>query len=212
MDSVVNGVLAEYDARAAREAEMFREARGDFSKIWRDDLLLSVGPATGRFLNTLIKGARARHIVEVGTSYGYSTVWLSDAARETDGRVQTLEIAPNKQAYARAMLTKARLVDRVDFHQGNALELLPKLAAQIDFVLIDLWKDLYVPCLELLVPKLAPGAILVADNMLQPREAREDALAYRRAVRRLPGVSSVLLPIGSGLEVSRMPGKDDVGG
>ena len=77
-------------------------------------------------------------------------------------------------------------------------------------MLVDLWKDLCVPCLELFAAKLAPGAIVVADNMLQSREARSDALAYRRAVRALPGVSSVLLPIGSRLEVSRMPGADEL--
>jgi predicted O-methyltransferase YrrM len=93
----------------------------------------------------------------------------------------------------------------VELQCGNAVELIPALEPEVDLVLIDLWKDLYVPCLERIVPKLAAGAILVADNMLQPRD---DARAYRRAVRALPGVNSVLLPIGSGLEVSRMPGKD----
>ena len=209
MDAAVNQVFAEDDARSAREAELFREARGDFTKIRRDDLLLAVGPASGRFLNTLVKGARAQRILEIGTSYGYSTIWLAEAARETAGGLHTLEIAPAKQSYAREMLAKAGLEDFVEFHCGNAVELIPGLDDGIDFVLVDLWKDLYVPCLERIAPKLAPGAIVVADNMLQPREAREDARAYRRAVRALPGVSSVLLPIGSGLEVSRMPGKED---
>jgi predicted O-methyltransferase YrrM len=209
MDAAVTSVFGEYDARSAREAALFREARGDFSKIRRDDLLLSVGPATGRFMNTLIKGARAQRIVEIGTSYGYSTIWLAEAARETGGRVYSLEIAPEKQRYAREMLEKAGLAAAVELRCGNALELIPELEPEIDFVLLDLWKDLYVPCLERIVPKLAGGSIIVADNMLQPRDARDHARAYRHAVRALPGVSSVLLPIGSGLEVSRLPGKED---
>ena len=72
-----------------------------------------------------------------------------------------------------------------------------------DFALIDLWKDLYVPVFELLYPKLAPGAIVVADNMLFPDNVLVHAQAYRARVRAAPEMSSVLLAVGNGLEVSR---------
>lgn len=75
------------------------------------------------------------------------------------------------------------------------------LSSGIDFVLVDLWKDLYVPCLEAFYPKLNPGAIIVADNMLRP--GGDDLKRYGEAVRAKLGISSVLLPVGSGLEVSR---------
>jgi predicted O-methyltransferase YrrM len=68
-------------------------------------------------------------------------------------------------------------------------------------VLIDLWKDLYTPCLEAFYPKLNPGAILVADNMTMP--GGPEVAAYGRAVRAKPHMTSVLLPVGSGIEVSR---------
>jgi predicted O-methyltransferase YrrM len=71
----------------------------------------------------------------------------------------------------------------------------------IDSVLLDLWKDLYLPCLEAFYPKLNPGAIIVADNMLRP--GGDDLKRYGEAVRARPGISTVLLPVGSGLEVSR---------
>jgi len=70
-------------------------------------------------------------------------------------------------------------------------------------VLIDLWKDLYVPVFELLHRKLSPGAIVVADNMLIPEEFRAEARAYQQRVRAAAGMSSVLLAVGNGLEVSR---------
>ncbi len=200
-DTRVEQVLAEYDARAAAESRLF--AAGWDLDERRDQLLLRIGPDTGRLVNILAKGAGARRLLELGTSYGYSTVWLAEAARETGGRVITLDLARHKQDYARMMLERAGLADRVDCLTGDALEILKELDGPFDFVLIDLWKDLYVPCFELIVPKLAPRAILVADNMLRPEYARADAEAYRARVRRCRDMESVLLEVGSGICVSR---------
>jgi len=79
------------------------------------------------------------------------------------------------------------------------------LPGPFDFVLLDLWKDLYVPCLELAHPKLAPNACVVADNMIFPPSPTEQA-AYKKAVRAKPDMESLLLPIGSGLEISKKRG------
>jgi predicted O-methyltransferase YrrM len=84
---------------------------------------------------------------------------------------------------------------------GDAVQMITELPAGIDFVLVDLWKDLYVPCLDAFYPKLNPGAIIVADNMLRP--ANDEVKQYARAVRALPGITSVLLSVGSGIEISR---------
>jgi predicted O-methyltransferase YrrM len=91
----------------------------------------------------------------------------------------------------------------VEFRIGDALESLTQLSGPFDFVLLDLWKDLYVPVFERLYPKLAPGAIVVADNMLHPENVRAHARAYRERVQAAPEMSSVLLAVGNGLEVSR---------
>lgn len=201
LDPKVEEVLAAYDARSAAERGL-HDAGWDADER-RDRLLLRVGPDTGRLINILIKGAGARRILEIGTSYGYSTVWLAEAARVTGGRVVTLDLARYKQDYARGMLERAGLADRIEWCTGDALELLGRLEGPFDFVLIDLWKDLYVPCFDLIAPKLAPRAIVVADNMLYPAMAQADAAAYRARVRREPGIESVLLEVGSGIYVSR---------
>lgn len=203
MDAAIEAVFELYADRAAQEQDLWAKARRGEIEISRDDMLLAVGPATGALLNLLIKSEGAKHILEIGTSYGYSAVWLAEAARETGGRVTTLDIAPAKQAYARNMIDKAGLAEFVEFRSGDATQLIPEIAEGVDFVLLDLWKDLYVPCLELFAPKLKSGALIVADNMLQPAEARPEAEAYRAAIRSKPGVSSVLLKVGSGLELSR---------
>jgi predicted O-methyltransferase YrrM len=207
VDDKVLAVFKEYEARAAQEARAMREG-GRFN---RDEVLLWVGPDTGKLLHELVIGSGAKTILELGTSYGYSGVWLADAARKTGGTVITCDVAGNKQDYARGMIVKAGLSDFIDFRMGDARETIKTLSHGIDFVLVDLWKDLYVECLELFFPKLAAGATIVADNMLRPVEAKADALAYRRAVRAKPGVTSVLLPVGSGIEVSRLNGPQDEG-
>ena len=210
MEDAVKAVLNRYAERAAKERAQIEEAgRGGTFNV--DDLLLWVGPESGKLLNTLAKSNRATHILELGTSYGYSTIWLAEAAKETGGKVTTCELAKAKQDYARASLTEAGLIEQVELITGDAVQTIPTLRDGIDFVLVDLWKNLYVACLELFLPKLKPGAIIVADNMLQPKQSRPDALAYRRAIRAKPGMSSVLLPVGSGLEISRLAGPQDEG-
>jgi predicted O-methyltransferase YrrM len=210
MEDAVKAVLSRYAVRAAKERAQIEEA-GRGGSFNADDLLLWVGPDTGALLNTLARNSRATHILELGTSYGYSTIWLAEAAKATGGKVTTCELAKPKQDYARASLTEAGLIDQVELITGDAVQTIPTLQDGIDFVLVDLWKNLYVACLELFFPKLKPGAIIVADNMLQPKQARADALAYRRAIRAKPGISSVLLPVGSGLEISRLAGPHDEG-
>ncbi len=202
MDEAVCRVLTEYETRI--EAENLAMQSADMAQVMarRDEFLLPIGPDTGRVLNILIKNAKARSILELGTSYGYSTVWLAEAARETGGRVASLELADYKARHARDALARAGLADHVEIHVGSAVEILPKLAGPYDFVLIDLWKELYVTCLDLVYPKLAHGAFVAADNMIYPEISRADAANYQRHIRRLE-FDSVLLPIGSGVELSR---------
>lgn len=201
-DADFQAVLADYNARAARESSvMSNTARQDLLTI-RDQLLLHVGEDVARVLHSLIVARRAKRILEIGTSYGYSTLFLADAARVTGGRVITLELSESKLAYARAQLERAKLADSVEWLQGDALQILERIEGPFDFVLLDLWKEFYVPCLERFLPKLAENGIIAADNMLEPKVARPEAEAYRAAVRDVPWLHSVLLPIGQGVEVS----------
>ena len=168
-----------------------------------DEMLLPVGRAAGTLMNLIIKESEAKRILEIGSSYGYSTTWLAEAARATSGKVSSLELKVEKTEYARAQLARAGLNGYVEFHIGDALASLAKLPGPFDFVLIDLWKDLYAPVFDLLHPKLAQGAIVIADNMLYPDSARVHARAYRERVRAARDMTTVLLNVGNGLEVSR---------
>lgn len=195
-------VFATYEAR--READNRRIATLGMPAAMRhlDEFLLPVGPEVGVLLHALILAHRPKRILELGTSYGYSTLFLADAASAVGARVITMELAANKQAFAREQLTLAGLAGAVELRLGDAVALIAQDPGPFDFVLVDLWKDLYVPCLEALYPKLSPEGIRAADNMIEPEMARADARAYRAAVLAKGDLQTALLPIGSGVELS----------
>jgi predicted O-methyltransferase YrrM len=195
MDDKVSAVLEGYHARIAHERTQ------PFTPGSRDDRLLAVGPDTGRLINLIARSLDAPTILEIGTSYGYSGIWLAEAARASGGKVITLELQDYKSAHAREQAAAAGLAEYIDFRVGDALQLIAAIDEPIDFVLLDLWKDLYVPALDAFYPRLAPGAVIVADNIIRP--GGENARAYVEAVRAKPGVTSILLPVGTGIEVSR---------
>jgi predicted O-methyltransferase YrrM len=201
VDAKLQALLTRYHARIAEENRLAKSDPAGFSRR-RDEYLLAVGPEVGWLMHALIIGRGAKRILELGTSYGYSTAFLADAARQAGGRVYTLDVAANKQQYARTQLEEAGLLPQVEWLLGDATQLLKTLEGPFDFVLLDLWKNLYVPCLDLFYGKLAQHAVIVADNMLFPEAARADAEAYRAAVKVKGNLQSVLLPIGNGIELS----------
>jgi predicted O-methyltransferase YrrM len=201
MDQKFATVRRRYQARLVEEEATYRDdPAGTFAR--RDEYLLGVGEDVAQLLHALIVGRKAQRILELGSSYGYSTLFLANAARASGGRVYSVELAANKQTYARQQIEEAGLSDFVEWHLGDATQLLRSLDGPWDIVLVDLWKELYVACFDLFYPKLSDNALIVADNMLYPDVARRDAEAYRAAVRSKRDLHTVLLPIGNGVELS----------
>ena len=124
-------------------------------------------------------------------------MFLAEAVAVTGGRVITIDVSADKQRHAHAKLAA------VDFCIGDAREIITSLLGPFDFGLINLWKDLYIPCFDLVISKLADAAFLAADNILFPEFTRNDMVAYQRHVRAKRGIESILLPVGSGIELSR---------
>ena len=158
-------------------------------------------PESAEFISALAAGLRATSLLEIGGSSGISTIALAAAARRTNGRLVSLEIEPARQAESRRTLTDLDLVERVDYVLADAGTVLDRYTG-LQFVLIDCEKDDYIRFFDLL--RLAPGAVVVADNILS-----HGLWDYVRHVRAVPGVTSVTLPIGKGLEVSRMRASED---
>ncbi len=204
MDAKIEAVLAEYDARAERESVFMQSSSMEELEARKDELLLHIGRDSAQILNILVKAQGATTIVEVGASYGYSTIWFAEAARATGGRLISFELQASKVDYIRLRLKQAGLSDFVEFRVGDAVNLLRQLETSVDFVLIDLWKDLYIPCFDLLMPRLNRGAFVIADNILLPPVFRASGERYRQHVRATGRFDSLLLPVGGGLEVSRL--------
>lgn len=200
MQQAAREVLDAYHERLKVERAQPREARQSAGA--RDHLMLAVGPDTGQVLNAIAGSLEQPNILEIGTSFGYSTLWLADGASRSGGKVTTIEQLDHKSAYAKQQLHAAGLGEYVEFIVGDALDVIESLPQTFDLVLLDLWKDLYVPCLERFYPKLNSGAVVVADNIIRP--GGENARRYQEAVRSKPGMQSVLLPVGTGIEVSRL--------
>ena len=192
---VLHARIAEEDAQRQTLSKEEFEAR-------RPQRMLAIGEEAGRFLNLLIKAAGSVHLLELGTSVGYSTIWLAEAARANGGRVTTIDESADKTAQAKDYLAQAGLAEVVTFVTGDALESIAAHPGPFDFVLLDVWKGVYIPCLEAFLPKLAPGGLIAADNMTYP--VTELAPLYQERVRHSPGMESTMVPVGNGMELSRL--------
>lgn len=130
------------------------------------DMPLAVSRETGMLLYMLVRHSRARSVVEFGTSFGISTLYIAAALRDNGGgHVITCEFEPSKVQRARRHLTEAGLIDLVEIRQGDALHTLRSgLPALVDVLLLDGAKALYADVLDLVEANLRPGALVVADN------------------------------------------------
>ena len=165
------------------------------------ELYIPVSPEGGRLLYALVRAARPSTVVEFGTSFGISTIHLAAAVRDNGaGRVVSTELNAAKAAQARANLAEAGLSDWVTILQGDARQTLATVDAPVGFVLLDGWKNLYLPVLRLLEPRLTPGALILADDTVSMAEQMPDYLAYIRDPAH--GYLSIPFPESDGLEIT----------
>ena len=191
-------MFAEADAQIPKLGELFGNdaVPAESSAQDRADALsefyLPVTADAGRLLYALVRASRPSTVVEFGMSLGISAIHLASAVRDNGaGRVVTTELSADKVATATRNFADAGLDDLITVLQGDALETLAGVEGPVEFVLLDGWKDLYIPVLELLEPRLAPGALVVADNTSMPAPAAVPRLRarprQRLRQRELPG-------------------------
>ena len=182
----VRAVMAELEARNAADGVEGtpQEAR-----------LRAISPEVGQFLLTLALSIGARIIVEVGTSGGYSTLWLAVAASRTGGRVTTFEIDGAKATLARRTFAKAGLGEYLELREGDARAELAALDGPVDIVFIDAEKRDYVTYLELAIRILRPGGLLVADNLISHAS---ELVEFRARALSDPRLTGLVVPIGAG--------------
>jgi predicted O-methyltransferase YrrM len=161
--------------------------------------LRQIPPETGQFLAILAAGAPRGRWVEIGTSAGYSALWLSLACRAAAQKLTTFEILPEKIAMAQKTFAAAGVEDVVELVSGDAREHLSKLE-NIAFCFLDAEKEVYADCYEAVVPRLVPGGLLVADNAINHREKLAPMLDRALADSR---VDALIVPIAKGELVCR---------
>ncbi|WP_068878513.1 MULTISPECIES: O-methyltransferase [unclassified Phenylobacterium] len=200
-------------ASAAQEAETIgyfiaRAQKGDLTWDGLDDdanrfmadKMVALEPIKAEFCHMLCRALRATRVVEVGTSFGVSTLYLADAVRANGGGVVIgTEYEPAKAAQARANFAAAGVSDLIDLREGDLRETLKVIEGPVDFVLMDIWTEMARPALELVAPHLRPGAVIVADNTTQFREAYRHFFAFVEDPRN--GLKTMTLPFDNGLEL-----------
>src|SRR5215471_5522436 len=165
----------------------------------RSKKMLNLEPETAQFLHIVIRSSRRTRLLEIGTSNGYSTIWLAWAASLTGGQVISIDHDADKQAKADTNLRRAGLREVVNLRCGDATEIVARLPGPFDCVFFDADRYSAPAQLSLLMPKLTPDVLLLADNVLShPTEIA----AYLKALEALQQFDRVIVPIGKGLSVA----------
>jgi predicted O-methyltransferase YrrM len=185
-------------ARRAFAAELYAAGREhDARHAYRLARWRNVEPETAKMLGVLVRAKRAERVLEIGTSNGYSTIWLADAAEATGGTVVTLDIDAERSAIARENIAHAGLAGFVEVRTedaGPALRTFPEKA--FDVVFLDAERDAYVGYWPDLVRTLAPGGLLAVDNVISHADELVD---FRAVVEADERVIAALVPIGAGV-------------
>ena len=198
--------LRSYDTERANAAQPSAEDEAAQLKAFRSDKLVALDRDKAEFCYQLCRASNARRIVEIGTSYGVSTLYLAAAVRDNarasggQGVVIGTEYEPAKAEAARAHFAEAGLSRFIDLREGDLRETLKRIDGPVDFVLMDIWIAMARPALELVAPHLRPGAIVVCDNTEQYRSAYADYFAF--LAEPANSFRTMTLPFDGGLELS----------
>src|SRR6185295_15204179 len=169
------------------------------------DKLIALDRSKAEFCYQVCRALRARRVVEAGTSFGVSTLFLAAAVRDNlrqeagqSGVVIGTEYEPEKAEMARGHFAEAGLADLIDLREGDLRETLVDVEGPVDFVLIDIWTPMARPALSLIAPHLREGAVVICDNTLQFHEAYREYFDFVHDPRN--GLRTMTLPFEGGLE------------
>jgi predicted O-methyltransferase YrrM len=222
--------MASFYAQRSAQVPSTAEHEAAELKAFRRDKLVALDRDKAEFCYQLCRAGNARRIVEAGTSYGISTLYLAAAVRDNlraagganlraagddnshaasgdnsraasgDGVVIGTEYEPEKARAARAHFAQAGLSDFIELREGDLRETLRQIDGPVDFMLVDIWIPMARPALELVAPHLRPGAIVICDNTQQHRDAYAEYFAFLEDPAN--GFRTMTLPFDGGLELS----------
>jgi predicted O-methyltransferase YrrM len=189
------------EARRQLAQDLYAESRKhDSAQADRLARFRNVEPETAELLGVLIRATRAQRILELGTSNGYSTVWLADGAQATGGSVISVDLDPGRTELARANLAAAGLSDRVELRTADAGAILAGAPdAAWEFVFLDAERPAYPDYLPDLVRTLSPGGMLAIDNVLSHAH---ELIEFTALIEREPRLTQTVVPVGAGLRLA----------
>lgn len=165
-----------------------------------DTGMLAVSEEDGRFLRVLVSSGGTRRALEIGGASGYSGIWLGLGLRETGGRLTSIEYDEDRAREAADNIRRAGLDDVVTVIQGDAFEVIPSLEGTFDFVFLDAWKPDYKRFFDLVFPRLEPGGVFVAHNVVNKGDEMPDFLD---AIQGTPSAwSTIVSPSGEGMSIT----------
>lgn len=183
--------------------------RNDRQEQERRKKMLNLEPDTARLISMLVRSSQRTRLLEIGTSNGYSTIWLAWAAQGNQGRIVSIDRDEQKQTLADTNLRKANVRDMVALMCGDATEIIAGLPGPFDFVFFDADRTSAPAQLKLLLPKLTPNVFILADNVF----SHPDEIAgYLSALETLPQFERIIVPVGKGLSIAYRDGSSPLQG
>lgn len=195
-------LVDQYESLTPRLRGRFLDDHGlssdDSARLQGTSLSLAISPECGLFLRNLVLSHRPRRILELGSSYGVSTLYFAEALRTLGrGTVVATELDASKCEHLRQHIADAGVQAYVDLHEGDVFETVDALDGSFDMVLLDIWADGYLPLFQRIERLLRPGSIVLTDNMFTAEAAVQP---FKRYLDAHPRLSSTTLDFESGLE------------
>jgi predicted O-methyltransferase YrrM len=165
----------------------------------RPRMMLNLDPASAQLISILVRASGVTRALEVGTSNAYSTIWLAWSLAPVGGKIISIDRNPNKHALARENLRRAGLLDVVELRAGDAVEIVGQVSGPFDLVFLDADRKMFPEVMKILLPKLAPKALVIADNVLSHPE---DIAEYLKLMSSLADFQHTIVPVGKGLSIA----------
>ena len=177
-------------------------------QIPASEKVLAIGRDTGIFYNILLQTIKAKKVLEIGMSTGYSTMWFAEAVSKNNGKIFSIDQDEKKINRAKTNFANAGLTDFIEIIHGNALEIISKIKKDcksfesFDFVFIDADKERYIQYFDEVLPLVKKGGLIAADNILFPERFQKFTGPYVEHVKKNSNVRTVTIPIDNGEELS----------
>ena len=161
---------------------------------------LAVSEEDGRFLRVLVGATNARQVLEIGAASGYSAIWIGMGLRQTGGKLTTIEFDPVRAREAAANVQRAGLSDIVRVVPGDAFQEIPKVAGTFDLVFLDAWKPDYKKFFDIVFPRVNPGGLFLAHNVINKKN---DMLDFLAAIEKHPmALNTTVSPGHEGISIT----------